>query len=247
MSLSSGTGNAKHVFARIASGVSRAAFARIRTDVPKSDATQCQCLRAERPANGLQSAVVDKRQRSNHRNRRCFRYPNAESDLRCYRSHYGQSACTTANGCFKKVDEHGGTNYPPSNSRLGWRDALDLDMASAICPNCHIVLVEADNNNFVNARNAEDQAVKQGAGQVSNSYGGSEFAGTNKHYSHKGVVITASSGDGGYGAQQPCSWASVVCVGGTTLTKVSPRTEGRLDRRRQRMQCHGEKANMANG
>jgi subtilase family serine protease len=154
-----------------------------------------------------------------------FDNPNAETNLGTYRSNFGLSACTTANGCFKKVDQTGGTSYPPGNHNWGAEISLDLDMASAICPNCHIVLVEAKDNSFANLAIAESQAVTQGAGQISNSYGGSEFSKGNSHYHHTGVVITASSGDGGYGAQQPCSWATVVCVGGTTLTKTSPRTE----------------------
>src|SRR4051794_23398212 len=38
--------------------------------------------------------------------------PNAEADLAVYREQYGLPACTTANGCFRKVDQHGGTSYP---------------------------------------------------------------------------------------------------------------------------------------
>jgi subtilase family serine protease len=226
MALSSGTGNAQALCSAqdLRPGYARC-FAWIRTDVSKSmqpnagaygpsDLQTAYNLPSSTNGNGQTIGIVD-----------AFGYPNAESDVTAYRSHYGLPACTTANGCFKKVDEHGGTNYPPTNSGWDGEQALDLDMASAICPNCHIVLVEADNNNFGPLATAEDQAAKQGAGQISNSYGGGEFAATNKHFSHKGVVITASSGDGGYGPQQPCSWASVVCVGGTTLTKVSPRTE----------------------
>ncbi len=154
-----------------------------------------------------------------------FGYPNAESDLSAYRSHYGLPACTTANGCFKKVNQTGGTTYPPTNAGWDQEQALDVDMVSAICPNCHIVLVEATNNSFHNLGVSVGQAVKQGAGQVSNSYGGGEFSAANKFFKKKGKVIVASSGDLGYGPQQPCSYASVVCVGGTTLSKVSPRTE----------------------
>ncbi len=151
--------------------------------------------------------------------------PNAESDLGVYRSNFSLSACTTANGCFKKVDQNGGTNYPPGNQNWGAETSLDLDMVSAICPNCKIVLVEATDNSFKNLGIAVNQAVLQGAGQVSNSYGGGEFAAKSKYFTHKGVVITASSGDSGYGPSQPCSWSTVVCVGGTTLSKPSPRTE----------------------
>ncbi|HEY0778437.1 MAG TPA: hypothetical protein VGD56_10785, partial [Gemmatirosa sp.] len=68
--------------------------------------------------------------------------PNAESDLAVYRSHFGLPACTTANGCFRKVNQSGGTRYPSANA--GWAEeiSLDLDMASAVCPNCKILLVE---------------------------------------------------------------------------------------------------------
>ncbi len=72
---------------------------------------------------------------------------NAESDLAVYRSNFGLAPCTTANGCFEKVDQDGGTNYPlPPPSGDDWvaEIGLDLDMVSAICPNCHIILVEAE-------------------------------------------------------------------------------------------------------
>ena len=48
-----------------------------------------------------------------------FDDPNAESDLAVYRSQYGLSACTTANGCFKKVNQTGGTDLPGAGTRLG--------------------------------------------------------------------------------------------------------------------------------
>ena len=55
--------------------------------------------------------------------------------------------------------------------------SLDLDMASAICPNCHILLVEASSNSFANLSTAVDRAATMGATQISNSYGGSEYSG----------------------------------------------------------------------
>ena len=61
---------------------------------------------------------------------------------------------------------------------------------------------------------------------MSNSYGGGEFAAASKYFKHKDVVDRRRApATAGYGPQQPCSWATVVCVGGTTLSKVSPRTE----------------------
>ena len=74
-----------------------------------------------------------------------FDDPNAESDLAAYRAEFGLPPCTSANGCFTKVDQNGGTNYPTTVDS-GWEleISLDLDAVSALCPNCHIDLVEAN-------------------------------------------------------------------------------------------------------
>ncbi len=69
----------------------------------------------------------------------------AETDMGTYRSEYNLPACTTASGCFEKVNATGGTSYPPSMTGWSAPTAESLDMISAICPNCHILLVEADN------------------------------------------------------------------------------------------------------
>jgi subtilase family serine protease len=152
-----------------------------------------------------------------------FDDPTAESDLGQYRSTYGLPACTTANGCFKKVNQTGGTTYPPVNT--GWDEeiSLDLDMVSAICPNCHILLVEATSNSFANLDTAENEAVTLGANEVSNSWGGGEFSGETAldvFFNHPGVAITASTGDDGYGVQYPAASPDVTAVGGTSLTKT---------------------------
>ncbi|MDQ2865587.1 MAG: peptidase S8 [Candidatus Eremiobacteraeota bacterium] len=145
--------------------------------------------------------------------------PNAEKDLAVYRSHYKLPACTTANGCFKKVSETGTTKYPTPDAGWAEEESLDVDMVSAVCPTCHIILVEATSNSFADLGKSNDEAVKLGSDEVSNSYGGSEFAASSPDFTHPHVIITASSGDSGYGATQPCSFATVVCVGGTSLTK----------------------------
>ena len=125
---------------------------------------------------------------------------NAESDLAHYRAQFGLPACTTANGCFRKVNQSGGTSYPRGDA--GWAEeiSLDLDMVSAICPNCHILLVEASSNSFANLAAAEDRAALMGATVISNSYGGGEYSGEvndQSHFNHPGVAITVSSGDNG--------------------------------------------------
>jgi subtilase family serine protease len=151
---------------------------------------------------------------------------NAESDLAYYREAFGLPACTTANGCFRKIDQNGGTAYPRGD--MGWAEeiSLDLDMASAICPNCHILLVEAKSNSFTNLAAAVDQAANQGATVISNSYGGSEFSsetsGTYEgHFNHPGIAVTVSSGDNGYGVEFPAASRYVTAVGGTSLTRTA--------------------------
>ncbi len=148
---------------------------------------------------------------------------NAESDLSCYRSTFGLPACTTANGCFRKVDQSGGTNYPRGDT--GWAEeiSLDLDMVSAVCPNCHILLVEATTNSFANLEAAVNEAAALGATEVSNSYGGGETSSQTSDltYKHPGIAITASTGDSGFGVQFPASTPWVTAVGGTSLTRAS--------------------------
>jgi subtilase family serine protease len=148
--------------------------------------------------------------------------PTAEADLAAYRSFYGLSACTTANGCFRKVDQNGGTSYPAVDAGWALEISLDLDMASAICPACHILLVEASSASLGNLGIAVDRAATLGATTISNSYGGGELiarlTGAASHYSHPGVAITASSGDSGYGVSFPATAPAVTAVGGTSLT-----------------------------
>jgi subtilase family serine protease len=145
--------------------------------------------------------------------------PTAEADLATYRSTYGLPACTTANGCFRKVDQNGGTAYPRKDAGWALEISLDLDMASAICPNCHILLVEAKSNSFANLGAAENRAAAMGANVISNSWGGSDASDSSygSYFNHPGVAITVSSGDSGYGAEYPASSHYVTAVGGTTL------------------------------
>lgn len=106
----------------------------------------------------------------------------------------------------------------PSPSWAG-EISLDLDMASAICPNCKILLVESNSNRLRSLGAAVNRAVLMGANVVSNSYGGGGGGASNSDYDHPGSIITASSGDSGFGASSPCDYATVVCIGGTSLHK----------------------------
>jgi subtilase family serine protease len=152
--------------------------------------------------------------------------PNAASDLNTFRQAYGLPACTTANGCFKKVNQNGATSPLPSGD-YGWaeEESLDLDAVSSACPTCHILLVEANSASTSALSKAENSAAKApGVVAISNSYGGSEVSSetsTDTAYNHPGIAITVSSGDSGYGVEYPAASRYVTAVGGTTLTQAS--------------------------
>ncbi len=152
--------------------------------------------------------------------------PNAAADLATYRSTYGLPACTVASGCFRQVNQNGSTTSLPPND-TGWAGeiSLDLDMVSAACPNCKILLVEATSPTTANLGTAVNEAVALGAKFVSNSYGGSETSSEtsadSSYYNHPGVAITASTGDGGYGVEYPAASRYVTAVGGTSLVASS--------------------------
>jgi hypothetical protein len=160
--------------------------------------------------------------------------PDVESDLAAYRSTYGLPACTTANGCFRKVNQAGQTSpLPASNDGWTGETTLDVEMVSAICPTCHILLVEANDDDRSGQPNLEDAlltAVDLGAKYVSMSWGSEEFAGEtsadNSYLSGAGVVYVAAAGDSGYETSWPAVSPNVVAVGGTTLTRAPGTTRG---------------------
>jgi subtilase family serine protease len=153
-----------------------------------------------------------------------YGYSKAESDLATYRAQFGLPACTTANGCFRKINQTGGTNYPRDDTGWAQESALDLDMASAMCPGCKLVLVEATTPSFANLATAVNTAAAlPGVTVISNSYGGGEngSATYESAYNHPGKAITVSTGDSGYGVQFPASSPHVIAVGGTHLVHAT--------------------------
>ena len=229
-----GFGNAAPVCGPVPAGYARC-FAWLRTDLrPQmnvapgmiyglhpADFQAAYQLPSATAGGGETVAVVD-----------AFDDPNAESDLGVYRSAFGLAPCTTANGCFHKLNQFGQPSPLPAAGPSNWvlEESLDVDMVSAICPNCHIMLMESNSNTFFDLAQAVMSAVHLGAVSVSNSYGGGEVGSQQfeKYYNHRKAIITASSGDSGYagGPQFPASSGYVVSVGGTQLTKNSHRVRG---------------------
>ncbi|MDQ6848790.1 MAG: S8 family serine peptidase [Actinomycetota bacterium] len=158
-----------------------------------------------------------------------FDDPTAAADLAVYRNTYGLPPCTTASGCFRKLNQRGLSSHYPSFDP-GWsvEISLDLDMVSAACPLCHIVLVEGNTPSIKDLAAAEDSAAKLNVSAISNSYGLQEFNGMDqfaKDYTHAGTTIVVSTGDFGFGpANFPAVLSTVIAVGGTELgTSTSKR------------------------
>jgi subtilase family serine protease len=178
-----------------------------------ADLQSAYSLPSSTAGSGQTVAIVD-----------AYNDPFAETDMGVYRSHYGVPACTTANGCFRKVNQNGATSYPRNNGSWSQEISLDLDMVSAACSRCHILLVEANSPTYTNLGTAVNTAVRLGATEVSNSYGGSEFSSETAYdsfYNHPGVAVTVSSGDNGYGVQYPAASPYVTAVGGTSLSHAA--------------------------
>jgi hypothetical protein len=155
-----------------------------------------------------------------------YDYPTAEADLATYRRTYGLPACTAASGCFRKVNQNGKTSpLPAPDADWAVEAALDLQMASAGCPTCKLLIVEGNEPSFAALAAAENTAVRLGASVVSNSYGADEGNGEQPYaaaYRHPGVPILASSGDYGFTAASfPAVLPTVIAVGGTSLKRAA--------------------------
>lgn len=146
-----------------------------------------------------------------------YAHPAAASDLAVYRNQFGLGTAS-----LTQVNQNGGSISTVSGD-TGWgqEEMLDLEMASAICPGCHLLYVGANSASFNDLATAVNTAASLGATVISNSYGGNEFSSETSlasAYNHPGVAITVSSGDNGYGAQAPAAFNTVTAVGGTSLT-----------------------------
>jgi subtilase family serine protease len=146
--------------------------------------------------------------------------PNAEADLGTFNTQFGLPACTTANGCFKKIYQTG--TAPPADT-TGWSNeiAIDIQWAHSIAPAAKIYLVEANSSNNSDLFASVTVAVENGASVVSMSWIGGEASNetsTDAYFEAKHVTFVAASGDDGHGVGYPSASPFVVAVGGTSLT-----------------------------
>jgi hypothetical protein len=170
-----------------------------------------------------------------------FGYPNAESDLAQYRSKYGLPPCTVASGCLTIVNQQGQKSPlpspPPANDDWTVETALDLDMASAACPTCKLLLVQANDDTSNGLLVAQATAANLGAAVISDSWGGPESTQQTGQSQEsffnlgKPVTIFVAAGDSGYdnagqGPDYPSVSAYVIAVGGTNLKRSTAATRG---------------------
>ncbi|MDA8319870.1 MAG: S8 family serine peptidase, partial [Actinomycetota bacterium] len=172
---------------------------------------------ARRGGHGITVAIVD-----------AYSDPSAAADLAVYRRHFGLGRCPESNGCLRIVNQYGKSSpLPKPNSGWAVEESLDLDMVSAICPRCRILLVQASNPTIANLGSAVRTAIRLGARYVSNSWSGPEIpgfvpgpTGSRHYFDHPGVVLDFAAGDTGYGTAYPADLGYVTAIGGTTLRRV---------------------------
>jgi hypothetical protein len=158
-----------------------------------------------------------------------FHTPHLARYLATYRRQFGLPPCPVASGCFRQVNQHGGTKPAPSAVGTGWdlEATLDVSMISAACPLCRILVVEGNSPTPADLAATERTAARLGAQVISNSYGTGEDGFSlpfRKAYQPRGHTVVASSGDSGFtDSQFPADLPTVTSVGGTMLSRAHTR------------------------
>ncbi|HZE65838.1 MAG TPA: S8 family serine peptidase [Sporichthyaceae bacterium] len=173
-------------------------------------------------------------------------YPVLESDLAVYRAQYKLPECTAASGCLKIADLNGGPPLAedPANARYDQAGAaeaaLDVDMVSAACPECRVIVVQVPSTDaapgppeqlrkaMADFTQAVDTAIRLGANAVSMSIGfpndsSAEAQAIGERLHHPGVAVVTASGDSGFQPTNTISWPAdlpwVTVAGGVSITK----------------------------
>ena len=171
-----------------------------------------------------------------------YGYAKAASDLAAYRSNYGLPACTVASGCLKIVNQRARPRRSrprlPSDDDWTVETALDLDMASAACPKCKLLFVEANDDQrrrpyivrSVSRRQPRRHRHQQQLGRARRARATRRrVRDTTSTQSGVGIFVAAGDdgyNDGGQGPDYPGTSAHVTAVGGTNLAKSSSAARG---------------------
>ena len=154
--------------------------------------------------------------------------PALDSDLNVYRTQFDLGSCRESTGCLTQVSQMGGTPPPTESKVWAEEESLDVDMISANCPKCKIVVVEANAFKNTDMEAAEAEAVKLGAVSIANPWG---FLESNHNlrrpaFNYPGIAITAAAGDTSQVLASPADFKTVIAVVGTTLRKGGGGTRG---------------------
>ncbi len=213
-------------------GVTLSSFAAARVCSPPNAAEGCYGLRPQ----DLRSAYALPQTTPSAQNQTIaivdpYNDPTLQRDLETYDAVFHLPPCTTKNGCLRKLNVEGKRRpLPPVNGEWAREISLDVEVAHAVCEDCHVLLVEAATATLAALEAAEERAAKDGATEISNSWDEVEPAADSAAFDHPGIVITAAAGDFGYlnwavpvaaergNPYYPASSPHVVAVGGTDLT-----------------------------
>ncbi len=214
------SGPGRRCFARIAKDDGRNvhAFAPGLGNISAHTPAQLQRMYHVDPTRGagMTVAVID-----------AYGYATLEADLGMYRAKFDLPPCTVATGCLRIVNVDGDSTNLPTNHDDGWNveTALDIDMVSAGCPLCKILVVLV-NEPSDDLDTANATAARLGADAISNSWGSHEGgdASFDSIFDQTGVGIFVSSGDNGFaaGPQYPATSPHVIAVGGTRVVDNIP-------------------------
>lgn len=163
-----------------------------------------------------------------------FDYPTAENDFAVFSTQFGLpcssgGAPSTTNCSDQFTKAYAAGTQPSANCGWAQEAALDIEWAHSMAPNAQIVLVEAASSSFADLLSAVSVASGMvtrggGKGEVSMSWGGSEFvleSAYDSYFTTPNVVYVAASGDSGGKTIWPGVSPNVVCAGGTTINRNS--------------------------
>ncbi|MET8870340.1 hypothetical protein ABZW11_46015 [Nonomuraea sp. NPDC004580] len=158
--------------------------------------------------------------------------PAAGHELAEYRKANGMPPCDADFPCFKKINQRGGDTPPAPSPAWAVHSSVGLQLAAAACPNCKLLLVQADDPSLASMAAAVDQAAAQGVTAVVPMWGVAEYDGQNAlaaRFDHAPTTVVAPSGQGfNNGGRQilPAAYPSVIAVGGTQLYRDPATTRG---------------------